>query len=121
MAEKQSVDVILGQYRFDVESGELRSQEGGLRPLRAQSAEVLSVLARNPNRLVTKDEVFDAVWPGVTVTEDSLTQCISDIRKTIEDTVRTILRSIRMRGYLLVAAPAELTAGQSEPGHGQSF
>lgn len=117
MSEKQSVMVNLGQYRFDVESGELRTQEGELRPLRAQSAEVLSVLARKPNELVTKDELFGAVWPGVTVTEDSLTQCISDIRKMIEDTDRTILRTIPKKGYQLVAAPTKPTAGQSEQGN----
>lgn len=110
MTEKQCVEFILGSYRFDAESGELRTLEGELRPLRAQSAQVLAALAQKANEVVTKGELFDAVWSGVSVTEDSLTQCISDIRKTIGDTDRTILRTLPKKGYQLVAMPLETAA-----------
>lgn len=112
MLEKQSAHLQLGQLRFDTVRRELRTCNGELQPLRAQSAEVLAVLAANANALVTKDALFEAVWPDVSVTEDSLTQCIADIRRAIGDTDRTLLRTVPKKGYQLAAVPVEHTPPQ---------
>lgn len=112
MLEKQSAHLQLGQLRFDTVRRELRTSNGELQPLRAQSAEVLAVLAANANALVTKDALFEAVWPDVSVTEDSLTQCIADIRRAIGDTDRTLLRTVPKKGYQLAAVPVEHTPPQ---------
>ncbi len=100
----QSVKVEFGEFGFEPLTNVLTGPDGQLRPLRAQSAQVLAVLSSRPNAVVTKEELFEAVWPGVSVTDDSLTQCIADIRKAIGDTDRTILRTIPKKGYQLVAA-----------------
>jgi len=87
-----------GDVCFDPTTGILCGSDGRPRPLRAQSAQVLAVLAARPNDIVTKEEVFASVWPGVSVTDDSLTQCIADIRKAIGDIDRTVVvpaRTIR--------------------------
>jgi TolB-like protein len=44
---------------------------------------------------------MDAVWPDVTVTEDSLTQAIRQVRVAIRDPEGTVLRTVHGRGYLL--------------------
>jgi len=44
---------------------------------------------------------MDQIWSDATVTEDSLTQCIADIRRVIGDADRSIVRTIPRRGYLL--------------------
>ena len=51
--------------------------------LRPKSFEVLRYLAEHAGRVVTKDEVIKAVWPDVTVTDESLTRCISDVRHAL--------------------------------------
>ena len=56
--------------------------QSGLTP---REMEVLRLLAENAGRLVTKDEIISEVWDDVAVTEDSLTQCITDIRKALGD------------------------------------
>jgi hypothetical protein len=53
-------------------------------------------------RLVSKDELIAKVWDDVAVTEDSLTQCIADIRKAIGDEDRRVLRTVPRKGYILV-------------------
>ena len=63
---------------------------------------MLRLLAENAGRLVTKDEIIEQVWGDVVVTEDSLTQCVADIRKAIGDDERRILRTVPRKGYLLV-------------------
>lgn len=93
----------LGECIYNLTSKEVSGPDGQSRPLRAQSAQVLDVLAERSNEIVTKDELFEAVWPGVSVTDDSVTQCIADIRKAIGDTDRTILRTIPKKGFQLLA------------------
>ncbi|MBB3520918.1 MULTISPECIES: winged helix-turn-helix domain-containing protein [Rhizobium] len=64
----------------------------------AKPLAMLTYLVQNEGRVVSKDELMQAVWPGVIVTEDSLTQAISQIRKAIgaDGLIRTLFR----RGYL---------------------
>ena len=69
-------------------------------PLRPKSFEVLHYLVQNAGRLVSRDDVLDAVWPGVTVTEESLTQCVSEVRQALGDTDQRIIKTVPKRGYL---------------------
>ncbi len=75
-------------------------QELSLRP---KSFHVLQFLARNPDRLVTKDELIKAMWPNVAVTDDSLVQCIREIRLALRDDGQHIIRTVPRRGYRFIA------------------
>lgn len=86
----------------DLTADELRSSSGGHVDLRPRSYAVLRLLAENAGRLVSKDAIIAKVWDDVAVTEDSLTQCIADIRKAIGDDDRRVLRTVPRKGYLLV-------------------
>jgi TolB-like protein/Tfp pilus assembly protein PilF len=63
---------------------------------------VFRLLAENAGRLVGKDDIIAKVWDDVAVIEDSLTQCIVDIRKAIGDEERRVLRTVPRKGYMLV-------------------
>ncbi|HWE16455.1 MAG TPA: winged helix-turn-helix domain-containing protein [Hyphomicrobiaceae bacterium] len=69
--------------------------------LRRKSFEVLHYLVDHPERVVAKDELLEAVWAGVTVGEDSLAQCITEIRRALGPTGRDVVRTVPRRGYLL--------------------
>ena len=56
-------------------------------------------LARNAGRLVSKQELIDAVWKDVAVTDDSLVQCLMEIRRALGDAEHAI-ETVRGRGYL---------------------
>jgi len=56
---------------------------------------------RHPQRLVRREELLAAAWQGVVVTDDSLTQCLVEIRRAIGDETRSIVRTVPRRGYLL--------------------
>jgi adenylate cyclase len=58
--------------------------------------------------LVHKNEIMAEVWRDAVVTEDSLTQCIADIRKAIGDGEHRVLRTVPRRGFLPV--PSERRA-----------
>jgi len=59
-----------------------------------------------------------ANWPGVTVTEDSLTQCISEIRRLLGETGRDLIRTVPRRGYIFDVAVIE--AGHTTAGPGRA-
>lgn len=98
----------LGGFTLDLGKGTLSraDQPAFLRP---KAYALLTHLARHTGRVVPKSELMDTVWPGVFVTEDSLTQSIREIRKVLgEDMVRTVSK----RGYMLVPE----TEAMPEPG-----
>jgi adenylate cyclase len=82
--------------------------------LRPKSFEVLRYLAEHGSRLVTKDELIKAVWPGVAVTDESLTRCISDVRQVLGDESQSIIKTIQRRGYRF-DAPTVAGNGTAEP------
>jgi DNA-binding winged helix-turn-helix (wHTH) protein len=72
-------------------------------PLRLKSFEALSYLVQNAGRLVSKDELIEAVWRRTVVTDDSLAHCLSDIREALGDANHRIVKTVRGRGYLFAA------------------
>src|SRR5437868_3202590 len=85
--------------------------------LRPKSFEVLRYLAERAGQTVTKDELIAAIWPNVTVSEESLTRCISDIRLAIGDPAQEIIKTLSRRGYLL-EGPVSREDDQFDPSAG---
>lgn len=116
MAETGTLRV--GEMVLDLARGLLLDGAGAEVPLRRKSFDLLRVLAVHAGRTLSKDELLDAVWRDVHVTEDSLTQCVRDIRRAIGDPEGKVLRTIPRRGYLLdaeVHAEAGPTAAARRP------
>src|SRR4051812_16550566 len=86
----------------DLGSETLRDRSGNPIVLRPQSFAVLRYLSENINRLVTKDELMEAVWPGTAVTDDSLVQCIHEIRRALCDEDHALLKTVPRRGYRFI-------------------
>ncbi len=103
--------IRLPLHIVDLVADEVRSNSGDQIGLRPRSFAVLRLLAENAGRVVTKDAIIAKVWDDVAVTEDSLTQCVADIRKAIGDEDRRVLRTVPRKGYLLV--PSQRGAPQS--------
>ncbi len=66
--------------------------------------QVLCYLANANGRVVSREELFQEIWPGVIVTEESLTRCISKLRKVLDDNKRNpqIIKTISKKGYKLL-------------------
>ncbi|MFZ0062757.1 MAG: winged helix-turn-helix domain-containing protein, partial [Pyrinomonadaceae bacterium] len=69
--------------------------------LRPKSFEVLRHLVENSGRLVSKDELLGAVWPDTAVTDDSLVQCLIEVRRALGDSEQQIIKTVPRRGYIL--------------------
>jgi Tol biopolymer transport system component/DNA-binding winged helix-turn-helix (wHTH) protein len=86
----------------------LDGQEIKLRP---KSFESLKYLIENRGRLVTKDELMGAVWPDSFVTDDSLVQCVRDIRRSLGDNSQHFIKTVPRRGYIFEAEVIENGSG----------
>src|SRR5262245_19061167 len=87
-------------FVLDLTRGGLRAgkQEIHLRP---KAFRLLTYLALNAGRLVTKQELLDAVWPNVMVSDDSLAQSIWQLRQTLGDENQRIIKTVPRRGYVM--------------------
>ncbi len=95
--------LALGPLTLDLHRDLLLDENGRPLELRPQAFEVLRLLAANAGQLVSKDELMATVWPGVVVTDDSLVQAVSDLRRALNDAGHRIVRTVPRRGYTLVA------------------
>jgi TolB-like protein len=91
----------VGDVVLDLGAGCLRGADGAEIALRPKSFDLLAELARNPRRTLSRDELLDAVWPGLVVTEESVTQCVGEVRRAIGDAEGRLLRTVARRGYRL--------------------
>jgi TolB-like protein/DNA-binding winged helix-turn-helix (wHTH) protein len=104
-----------GPFTLDSNTASL-SCEGREIRLRHKSFDVLLYLTRNAGRVVTKDELIEAVWPNTFVTDNSLVQCISDIRAALDDDDQKILKTIARRGYLFAVPVTEIELPAAQQG-----
>ncbi len=89
---------LFGPFTLDANRGAL-TWNGAEIPLRPKAFEVLSYLLLHAGRLVSREELLETIWSGVVVTDDSLTQCLVEIRKALGDEERKVVRTVPRRGY----------------------
>lgn len=73
--------------------------------------------AQRPGEVLTKDELITTVWAGVVVTDDSLTQCVHELRAALGD-AGSLLKTVPRRGYrfdALVESRPAATPGAAPP------
>jgi TolB-like protein len=89
---------------FSVDLGKSCLSKGGREvPLRPKTFEVLLQLASNAGRLVRKQDLAEAVWPNIAVSDASLVQCIRELRQKLGDTDHRLIKTLSRRGYRLDA------------------
>ncbi|NOD93232.1 tetratricopeptide repeat protein [Ruegeria sp. HKCCD4884] len=110
---KSSGKVQLGAFVFSVETRELLDRRGNPVHLRRQSSEVLAYLIDRMSETVSKDDLIENIWAKTAVTDDSLSQCIADIRRTLNDADHRIVRTIPKKGYRLV--PTSVSSDELQP------
>ncbi len=106
--------LAFGPFVLDRAGGQLRGPSGP-QPLTPKSIALLEYLAARPGRLVTKQELADALWPGTFVASGSLKTCIREIRKALGDDAGAprFIETAHRRGYRFVAP---ITAPAAAPG-----
>jgi DNA-binding winged helix-turn-helix (wHTH) protein len=98
--------MVFAGFALNPARGALRRPDGSEVTLRPKTCELLAVLVAEQGRVVGRAALLDAVWPGVTVTDESLTQAIGELRRALGPQGAGLIRTLARRGYVLDAAPA---------------
>ena len=99
------------RFRLDLTRGCLRAGEQEI-DLRPKAFQLLTYLAANAGRLLPKQELIEAVWPNVVVSDELLEQCIRQLRRGLGDADHRLIKTVPRRGYLFDVTPSrsEVTA-----------
>jgi adenylate cyclase len=112
-----SVAAEVVAYRFDgfvldLTRAALVTDKGETVPVRHKSFRLLCLFVENAGRLVEREAITQALWPSVTVSDDSITQCVREIRRALSDEGQTKIKTVLRRGYIFTP---EVTTANGEP------
>jgi pimeloyl-ACP methyl ester carboxylesterase/DNA-binding winged helix-turn-helix (wHTH) protein len=100
-----------GPYRLDAADARLWHGRDAV-SLTPKAFAVFEFLVRHAGRLVTKQELLDAVWPDVHVGDAALKVCVREIRRALDDDPRSprYIETAHRRGYRFIAKTAHPAA-----------
>mgnify|MGYP003790532563 CR=1 FL=1 len=100
---------------MDTQGFELRCN-GEVVSLEPQVFDLLSFLINNRDKIVSKDEIFAAVWDDRIVSESTLSSRLKDLRKAIGDmgSSQSVIRTSRNRGFRFIAPVEEIQEIKAE-------
>jgi predicted ATPase/DNA-binding winged helix-turn-helix (wHTH) protein len=100
---KPAKQISFPPFRLDISNQQLFRGEAAI-PLRAKTFSVLRCLLEHADRLLTKDELLDAVWPGTSVTDTVLKVCIREIRQALNDDQKDpkFIATVHRTGYRFI-------------------
>src|SRR3990172_798560 len=117
------VSYRFGPFAVDAVSYRLL-RDGEVIPLSPKIIDLLLYLVARQSALVPKDELFAALWPDVAVTDNALTQAVSELRQALGDdpSKPTYIQTVARRGYRFIeavetpaAAPAPVPRADTGP------
>lgn len=109
-----------GDFTFGVKGYNLKKGNMELY-LRPKTYETLLYLIEHHGNIVKKDDLIENVWSGTFVTENTLTQCIKEIREKLEDDAAhpQFIKTIPRIGYKFIAPIKEVISTQHFPTNNQ--
>src|SRR5262247_455735 len=101
--------LTFGPFELDDRRFELR-RAGEPVAVQPKVLDFIMYLAKTRDRLVSKEEIFAAVWDGVVVTEASLSKAVSEARRVLHDSASDprIIRTVHGKGFRFVVDAREL-------------
>jgi TolB-like protein len=103
------VGLAFGQYRLEIERRELR-RGAELIELEPKAFDLLAFLVQHRNRVVSKDDLLQAVWHGRIVSESALTTRLNAVRRALGDdgSAQRLIRTFTRKGIRFVGEVTEI-------------
>lgn len=102
--ESESAALRIGEWRVVPDLNQISRSEQVVQ-IEPKAMGVLVHLAGRPGEVASRSELLAAVWPGVIVGDNALTQVVIRLRKALGDTARepAYIQAIAKKGYRLIA------------------
>ncbi|USE68824.1 hypothetical protein CTT31_06680 [Pseudoalteromonas maricaloris] len=97
--------IQFGEFQFDTGAYEL-TYHGQVVALDPRMVALLVFCLDNPNRIITRDELQDAIWQGVIVTDNAINKLVANLRKTLNDDPKSpqYIQTVPKLGYRFIAS-----------------
>lgn len=117
MERANNIILRIGDWRVNPSSGEL-SRSGETTRLEARTMRLLLCLAEHAGEVVSIEELLDKVWPGVTVSSDSVYQAVASLRRLLGDDPKqpTYIATVPRLGYRMLATVGPWTDSIDQAG-----
>lgn len=108
--------IRFGSFQVDPRTWSL-SRDGEAVELSPRLVEILAAIVEKNGEIVTKDELLDRFWPGVNISENTLTRAIADIRKALGEQASEpkYIQTLARRGFRFVGAGGASGGGGEDP------
>jgi TolB-like protein len=121
--KERHMPFVFGDCVLDLDRREL-SRGGAAIPITPKVLDLLIHLVENRERVVSRDDLLDAIWAGRTVSESTLASHINAARKAIGDSGKEqrLVRTVARKGFRFVGEarearfPEESGSPKGEPG-----
>jgi DNA-binding winged helix-turn-helix (wHTH) protein len=109
------MSLTFGEFELDQERRQLL-RSGQPVPLEPKAYELLSLLVARRPRTLSRAQIRDVVWPGVFVSESTLSQAVNGIRQALDDDARQprFIRTAHGFGYAFCAEARDTNQGPSD-------
>lgn len=104
----------LGPLTIDLDQG-LVSGPNGASGLTPRAEDLLLLLSRRANTLVSREDILETVWAGRVVEDAAITNCVWQIRRALGPEGKDILQTRTKRGYVLVVADSAWLRAAPDP------
>ncbi len=108
-------EYAFGEFRIDPASGRLWRGAAPVH-LRPKTWEVLCLMLANPGRLLTKEELLEAVWPGVVVGDTMPGISVAELRRALDDDARRprYIETVHRRGFRFLVPAEPIASGADD-------
>ncbi len=106
------MDLQFGKYRLKRTDRLLLGPRGPVE-LSARSFDILAMLLERPDEVIGKTDLFDAVWPGMVVEENTLQVHVSALRKALDS---GMIMTVHGRGYKYAGPRPAAAKAANDPG-----
>ena len=113
------MSVCFGDFELDQERRQLLRRRRPV-PLEPKAFELLSLLVDRRPRALSRAQIRDVVWPGVFISESTLSQAVNSIRRALDDDARRprFVRTARGFGYAFCREAHDTADGRPRDGSG---
>jgi len=103
--------LVVGSFEVQPRRNLVIDSEGVEVRIKPRSMQLLLHLSASPGKVISREQILDAVWEGVSVGDEVLTVAVAELRKAFRDDSKDprYIQTLSGKGYVLVAEVSDVS------------